>query len=358
MDEAARLLALIGGSDATTFQTFDDDEERKQRALAKIKHGQLSNHRVDLELLNAKGAGVFFMVNQGDGKGRRAPNVLAVRALFADLDGAPLQPVLDCPLAPHAVVETSKGKFHAYWRVQGVPLEVFTPLQKSIASMFGGDPKVCDLPRVARLPGFDHRKGGGCFRSRIVRLQPGPAYTLTQALEAFPCSPSAPAAAMQRTTTTDRFGAGERNSQLFNAARGFHNHGYLEAEVNKRVQNINALRCDPPLCATEVDDIVRKACAEAAKGHLQIPLAVFDSQGYRDLPGNAQAIVNMAFRLVPEMGDAVVSLSPAMFSMASGTFASNVRKAEAAGFLVRVSTGRFGQLGNTTNRYQVRHARA
>jgi hypothetical protein len=40
-----------------------------------------------------------------------------VRALFLDLDGAPLEPVL-LHATPHIITESSPGRFHPYYRVQ------------------------------------------------------------------------------------------------------------------------------------------------------------------------------------------------------------------------------------------------
>jgi hypothetical protein len=37
--------------------------------------------------LNAGGAGVYVTVNQTNGKGRKATDIVRVRALFVDLDG-------------------------------------------------------------------------------------------------------------------------------------------------------------------------------------------------------------------------------------------------------------------------------
>ena len=43
--------------------------------------------------------------------------------------------------------------------VSDVKLDEFTDLQQALIARFNGDPKVSDLPRVLRLPGFYHRKG-------------------------------------------------------------------------------------------------------------------------------------------------------------------------------------------------------
>ncbi|MBF0625880.1 MAG: DUF3987 domain-containing protein, partial [Magnetococcales bacterium] len=131
----------------------------RRRGGARMWHGALEQWQTDLTAANAAGAGVFFMVNRGDGQGRRRANVTDVRALFVDLDGAPLESLLQAPLAPHWLVASSPGRYHAYWRVTGLPLARFGVWQSHLARRFGGDPAVKDLPRLMRLPGFLHRKG-------------------------------------------------------------------------------------------------------------------------------------------------------------------------------------------------------
>ena len=101
---------------------------------------------------------MFVTVNRTDLKGRREANIVAVRALFADLDGAPLSVLERLGLLPHIIAMTSPSRFHAYWRVDGVETAEFAGLQKRLAALMGSDPSVCDLPRVMRLPGFPHQK--------------------------------------------------------------------------------------------------------------------------------------------------------------------------------------------------------
>lgn len=58
----------------------------------------------------------------------------------------------------------------------------FRPLQHALANKFGGDPSVCDLPRVMRLPGFIHQKRAP-FLSRIISLEQRPPYALNTIIE-------------------------------------------------------------------------------------------------------------------------------------------------------------------------------
>lgn len=156
-----------------TFQTFDDSAAKDHRK-ARVLHGGLDDHAPDLILMNQSGAGVFVMVNQGDGvihSGKKTcrtnDNVITVRALFADADGEPLEPILAKSPPPHMVVESSPGKWHVYWLTNDTPLEEFKARQQAIAQHLGTDLAVNDLARVMRLPGFYHQKGKP-FMTRLM----------------------------------------------------------------------------------------------------------------------------------------------------------------------------------------------
>jgi hypothetical protein len=173
---ANAFLQSLDSSGVFTFQTFDDDATRKDQRLAHVFHGSLTEHAAALEKLQQRGAGVFVMVNQGDGivhEGKKTcratANVISVRALWVDLDGSPLQPVLDAHY-PDIAIESSPNRWHAYWLTNDCPLADFKRRQQQIAAKFKGDPKVCDLPRVMRLPGFWHQKSQP-FMTRLVHAE-------------------------------------------------------------------------------------------------------------------------------------------------------------------------------------------
>ncbi len=156
-------LDLLDAGKVVTFQTFADLGEG--RGLARVVHGTLSEHAEGLVNLNKQGVGIFVMVNEGDGIVKRgsktcrtAANVVRVRALFVDLDGAPIRPVLEAAMPPDWIVESSPGRWHAYWRVDDCPLWEFERMQSALATKYSGDPTVKDLPRVMRVPGFIHHK--------------------------------------------------------------------------------------------------------------------------------------------------------------------------------------------------------
>lgn len=165
--EARRFLAMLAPDGDVVFQTFDDDEERRDADPGTSKKLAWTTRKFDaLASMNDKRAGVFMTVNRVDGDRRKADRVVGVRALFADFDGTDLPHAWG--LDPSILVNTSPGKFHAYWMVDGdFPREEFSAAQRAIASHFGTDPVVIDLPRVMRLPGFWHRKGEP-YQTRIV----------------------------------------------------------------------------------------------------------------------------------------------------------------------------------------------
>ena len=156
-----------------TFQTFDDSH-RKSMAKAKVLHGTLDQHADELTRLNKCGAGIFVMVNRGngvvhDGKKtcRTNENVISVRALFADADGTPIEPILAICPPPHILVESSPNKWHIYWLTNDTKLDEFKARQSAIANTFNTDPSVNDLARVLRVPGFFHQKHEP-FMTRLV----------------------------------------------------------------------------------------------------------------------------------------------------------------------------------------------
>lgn len=161
------------GDKFNTFQTFSDKGAR-DRNISQVFHGPFAQYAEQLAYLNALGAGIFFMVNKGDGvvhDGKRTcrtnANIVEVRALFVDADGAPLEPILENSPPPHIVVESSPGKWHVYWLTNDTEREEFKVRQQALAEKFGTDPAVCDLARVMRIPGFYHQKGEP-FMTRLV----------------------------------------------------------------------------------------------------------------------------------------------------------------------------------------------
>jgi hypothetical protein len=171
-DEAQRFLRILDErTDRFTFQCFDDNDARKDIRLARTLHGTLDQHFATLVDLSRRGAGAFVTINSTNFKGRSTECIVEVRCYFADLDGAPLENIACLGSKPHVITETSPKRFHVFYKIKDAPLsqEHFKRTQQCLATLFGSDPKVCDLARVMRLPGFVHQKDPtNPFITRIV----------------------------------------------------------------------------------------------------------------------------------------------------------------------------------------------
>lgn len=346
--DAARLLALLAGESSNeTFQTFDDSPAKRNH-LSKKLYGTLDQHWPNLLAINDAGASINFMVNQGDGEGRTSANVTRVRALFVDLDGSPMQPVLDGPLAPHATVESSPGKGHAYWLVEGVALSEFKRFQKALASMFEGDTKVSDLSRVMRLPGTLHQKGE-THQCKLLSLNEWPPYTRQQVVEAFGFDQATASPSQGKLTVADgSIAVGERNSRLFELARSFVNKGFTDEQVLDRIQVVNARKCELPLCASEVDKIVASAVGYGPSGYLNLPVRIFDSLAYRGLSHAARTIAATAYRRYNGENNGNIALPFSDFRIEftrRQSFYDARAEVVAAGLITKVRNRRYNEWG-------------
>lgn len=185
LTQAERYLAILDEeAESFIFQTFDDLKSRKDRWLARIKIGDFNQCSSFLQDMNRRGAGVFVTVNESDGKGRKLENITRIRAIWHEED-TPCGK--DFPLEPHLVIESSPGKFHRYWRVDGLPPQDFSGVMARMIRDYGSDPNVKDIARVLRLPGFLHQKDPDRpFRVRIVSESGGFPYSAEAILKAFP----------------------------------------------------------------------------------------------------------------------------------------------------------------------------
>lgn len=358
--EAHTFLDLLrsGERDQLTFQTFDDSSQHR-RQLSKIFHGELSQHQGALARLNTEGAGIFVMVNCGDGLGRKATNVERVRAYFADVDGAPLAPVLESTLPPNIVIESSPQRFHAYWLVTDSPPDQFKRVQHAIATRFDSDPSVCDLPRVMRVPGFVHCKAAP-FRSRIVqrcRSQPYTHFELTEWLGIGAVGTSAQRARPMARELPAVVPKGTRNTTLFNLAAGFVRRGHSCQAITDRMHKINLERCQPPLPAREVEVIAANASAQGSKGFIKLSHALLDSPEWGRLTPECCAIVLAFYRRYDGFNNGRLAVpwegSEGCHGMSKNRFYKHLRQALAEGVLVQTLADRNSQTGRTPAFYRI-----
>jgi AAA domain/RepB DNA-primase from phage plasmid len=102
-------------------------------------------------------------------------NAIAVHTLWGDLDGAH---VPDGELTPTAVVQSSPGRFHCYWRLADlVPPQAAELLNKRLAMQIGADPSGFDLTQLLRVPGTANYKYEGDPVVGIQHLDTSRTYT-------------------------------------------------------------------------------------------------------------------------------------------------------------------------------------
>ncbi len=265
--QAEQFLALLGQDQEFTFQTFDDSESRNT-GLAKVFHGTLKQHAQALIDLNHRGAGVFVMVNEGDGKAhegkktcRTNANVTKVRANFIDLDEEAQRKfdlVMQSEVLPSIVVESSPNKYHCYWLVEDCPLESFKQVQQSLIAKFDSDKAINDLARVMRLPGFIHQKDTPFrteFKDNLSNKQrySKPDEVISNIVIALPetCS-----VADRSSRVSSQILEGQRNTTLTSMAGDMVARGINLADIKNKLLEINTAQCCPPLAPNEVEAIV------------------------------------------------------------------------------------------------------
>src|SRR5690625_2564146 len=82
--DTQNFLSLLPGRH--NFQACDD-KPREGNSLARIIHQRAV---LELRRLTELGAGIYLMINEGDGTARENSIVTRIRAYFADFDGSSL----------------------------------------------------------------------------------------------------------------------------------------------------------------------------------------------------------------------------------------------------------------------------
>lgn len=113
----------------------------------------------------------FVTINETRGARRKAEDVTHVRAHFCDFDKPPI--ATPEKHMPDVVVQSKHGE-HWYWHTLAADdVAGWRRTQRMLNRHFGGDPSICDLPRVMRLPGCYHLKNlRDPFMVSITRNEP------------------------------------------------------------------------------------------------------------------------------------------------------------------------------------------
>lgn len=101
--------------------------------------------------LNGVGREVYFSAHRliDPTYGRVKENAASVRALWADIDTGDVKKT-----KPSAIVETSRGRFHGYWRLdRWIAPHIAEDLNQRLALHIGADGSGWDLTQILRVPG-------------------------------------------------------------------------------------------------------------------------------------------------------------------------------------------------------------
>jgi putative DNA primase/helicase len=169
---ALEFLVQLDSSPGATFniEHFTDVPTGTEKHKPDPLIGRYANktlHEVgelllDLEAINAQGAGIFVARNQCTGL-RSTENVTRIRGVHADMDGVTPDQIrtLSEVLEPSIIVESSPGRYQLYWQLsEGETLdkEEAKAINQRLARVYGADPAAVDVSRLLRLPGFRHMK--------------------------------------------------------------------------------------------------------------------------------------------------------------------------------------------------------
>ncbi|MBA3473558.1 MAG: primase C-terminal domain-containing protein [Rubrobacter sp.] len=200
-----------------------------------------------------KGREIFFCSHLLLDRRRIKENAASVRSLWGDLDGADIP---NGELKPTTVVESSPGRFHAYWRLtNAIPPELAERLNQRLAQRIGADPSGFDRTQLLRVPATTNYKYEGKPAVRLIRLEGWRSYSAAELNRILP----------QEGQTFSR-GAepvgecippGKRNDTLASLAGTMRRRGMGEAEIFAALKVTNRLRCRPSLPVEEVRRIVQ-----------------------------------------------------------------------------------------------------
>lgn len=134
--------------------------------------------------------GVFFTVNELDedldpGKHRTKKMVIRCRSVFMDDDNPRDKAREDFPLSPSLVVQSSPGKYHYYWLIDGGTddKDTWNMIQRALMVRYDGDKQAKDITRYLRLPGYNHNKRDAFM---VEYTGKGKKYSWGEICEAFP----------------------------------------------------------------------------------------------------------------------------------------------------------------------------
>ena len=193
--EAARFVkAMFGPTTAhavfiTSLGNDRDSDEKPRQVVTR----DVSDITRFCRKWDRNGRGLFCCVGTlKPGLTRRAKdNISEITGLHTDIDFKSIEchpadalAALDQSRFLPSFVVSSGGGFHGYWlfreALEATPenIERVEAALRLLADLWGGDPAVCEVARLMRLPGTHNTKGGAWTEAMISRENPAARYEL------------------------------------------------------------------------------------------------------------------------------------------------------------------------------------
>jgi hypothetical protein len=183
------LEAFFAASTGSIFVcSLPNDRDAASNGEAKlVGRGDFSRIDAFAKKCDIAGRGLFFAVNALiPGETRRSKDAIGeITCLHADIDLDKIDATRDeverklgqLLLLPSYVVSSGHG-YHCYWvlteaaEATAERIAEVEQLLRRLADHIGGDPAVCEVARLMRLPGSHNTKGGGWVEARIIAERP------------------------------------------------------------------------------------------------------------------------------------------------------------------------------------------
>lgn len=296
-------------------------------------HGTIEEHYDALLGHNKNGDAIYFIPNETDLGGAKIENVLAARCVFLDDDNPQVAPRSSFDLAPTCVVETSKGKYHYYWRTYCTDLSEWKLTVRRMIEKYKTDTSIHNSNRLMRLPTFVNHKTGKVSKLLYIKDDAYEWDKINNIWEkpiAYTPQESAPRAESRSMgTMIDIICAGQANSGLHEATRdyayGQAKDGVKPATIKANLRNIMKdydltnprMRENWNKVEAVVDSQVRKL--QAASNPVEIPDIVQPLEwDWKEIRSNAipdDCLPETLLNAAKEIGDwTAVGKDPAILS--------------------------------------------
>jgi hypothetical protein len=284
MSAADYIRTLFAPDDLICIMTLRKGEKPKHLFVT-VEEETSPEFMDSLRKQNEAGCDIYVCMNPLTAKRRVKENVAVTRTVYLDIDrdsAAALKRITESALVPkpHAILQSSPGKFQVIWSVDGIQPAEQERLLAALIQKFGGDPAASDCTRVLRLPGFKNHKYPEKPIVEVIESNfDGQEYTAADFKVKV-----APFKLAEKTPAVIE--AGERNDRLASLAGKLRREGFNDDEILASLQIANR-RCPSPLPDSEVAAIVtsimRYAPAKTVEGS-EVESVSIATVGTKDMP--------------------------------------------------------------------------